>query len=299
MTTSERLEGLLAADKQLINQYLAKLFSNYHIQQAPIIEAMTYSLNAGGKRWRAAMLLHAYGNFNDDVKVALPFAAAVELIHCYSLIHDDLPAMDNDDLRRGKPTNHIVYGEAMAILAGDGLLNYAFELMLESSMHLAEPRHALKAMLAIAQAAGYRGMLGGQVADIKAENRAIDGLTLDYIHSHKTAALIAGALVGGAYLAGCGEQTAAVYRAFGTNLGLAFQIIDDILDVTGDSAQLGKPVGSDNAQQKNTYVSMYGLQKSRDMARYYTEQARQSLSKIDDKEAFFDKLSQALLERAY
>ncbi len=299
MKSKSSLESLLAADKQLIDRYLAAIFAEHDERQAAIVEAMSYSLNAGGKRWRAALLLHAYANIAGDVSGALPFAAAVELIHCYSLIHDDLPAMDDDVLRRGKPTNHVVYGEAMAILAGDGLLNYAFELMLNSSLHMPEPQRAIEAMLELARAAGYRGMLGGQVADIRAENTTIDSATLDYIHINKTAALIVGALVCGATLAGCDEQTAAAYRAFGTNLGLTFQIVDDILDVTGNSVQLGKTIGSDSAQHKTTYVSMYGLTKAREMAKHYSQRAADCLHAIDDKDAFFSKLNQALLKRVY
>ncbi len=299
MKAERSLDALLAADRELVNNYLTTVFSDSDMRQKPIIEAMNYSLSAGGKRLRASLLLQAYRSLAGAVDAALPFAAAVELIHCYSLIHDDLPAMDDDDLRRGKPTNHVVFGEAMAILAGDGLLNYAFELMLSSAADSDVPQRAIAAMAELAEGAGYRGMLGGQVTDILSENKPIDGATLDYIHRHKTAALIAAALTAGAKLGGADRQQVESYRNYGENLGMAFQIVDDILDVTGDAAQLGKPIGSDAQSRKNTYVSLHGLTKSRRMAQHYADAAARCLPTMNDQNLFFDKLNRALLSRAY
>ncbi len=296
---SAQLNDLIGQDKQRVDDYLSTVFGDYNQYESSVVEAMSYSLNAGGKRLRAIMLLRACQQLGGDLAVALPFGAAIELIHCYSLIHDDLPAMDDDELRRGKPTNHVVYGEAMAILAGDGLLNYAFELMIGQTLKMNLPANGLRAMQTLAEAAGFRGMLGGQVIDVTTENQPIDGDTLNYIHSHKTAALIAAALVAGAQLAGASEATVAQYCKFGNNLGMAFQIIDDILDVVGDDAKLGKPTGSDDVQQKNTYVKLYGLAESRQMAAQYTASAQEALKGLADEDQFFYQLSRALLERNY
>ncbi len=297
--TSVNLNTLIARDKRRVDDFLANVFGKFNDYEAKVVEAMAYSLNAGGKRLRAIMLLRACQNLAGNIGEALPFAGAIELIHCYSLIHDDLPAMDNDLLRRGKPTNHVVYGEAMAILAGDGLLNYAFELMLEQTLEMSNRDNGLHAMQTLARAAGFRGMLGGQVIDVSTENQPIDGETLNYIHSHKTAALMTAAVVSGAQLAGASVEQVENYRQFGHNLGMAFQIIDDILDVVGDAEQLGKPIGSDDAQQKNTYVKLYGLEKSRRMAASYTANARTALTGLSDNDHFFERLSRALLERNY
>ncbi len=296
--TSQRLERLIATDKMRVDAYLSTVFGDYNSNERKIVEAMSYSLTAGGKRLRAIMLLRACQQLGGDYTAALPFAAGIELIHCYSLVHDDLPAMDDDDLRRGKPTNHIVFGEAMAILAGDGLLNYAYELMLAQTLTMTEPARGLKALKTLADAAGFRGMLGGQVVDVSTENMPIDAATLDYIHSHKTAALISAALVSGAQLAGAEPEIVKSYRQFGYCLGMAFQIIDDILDVVGDKTELGKPVGSDDAQQKNTYVKLYGIAEARRAAAQYTAMAQAVLTELSD-DGFLAQLSSALLKRKY
>ncbi len=297
--SNQRLKDLIGDDKKRVDTYLSTLF-NKHVQyELEIIKAMSYSLNAGGKRLRAIMLLRACQQLGGNYNSALPFAAGIELIHAYSLVHDDLPAMDDDSLRRGLPTNHIVFGEAMAILAGDGLLNYAYELMLEKTLAMSDPIRGLKALKTLADAAGYRGMLGGQVVDVTTENTPIDAVTLDYIHSHKTAALISAALASGAQLAGADDEIVKLHRLFGHHLGMAFQIIDDILDVVGDEQQLGKPTGSDNAQQKNTYVKLYGIERARQMAAQYTAQAQADLTGLNDADDFFKQLSRALLDRKY
>ncbi len=228
---------------------------------ALIKDAMAYSVFAGGKRMRPLLTLGMCEMLGGSVEDALPFACAVEFIHTYSLIHDDLPAMDDDDMRRGKPTNHKVFGEATAILAGDGLLNMAYELM--SARCTEQPgRRTSAAMHEVARAAGIFGMVGGQVADMYFENRNVTNRALLYIHERKTAALIKAALVSGAIIAGADEQTAAAVADAGVKLGVAFQIKDDILDVTADEQTLGKPTGSDLKNQKATYVSLHGLEKA-------------------------------------
>ena len=220
-------------------------------------EAMKYSLLAGGKRLRPALCLASHvacGGNEDDVLLS---ASALEVIHTYSLIHDDLPAMDNDDLRRGLPTNHKVYGEAVAILAGDGLLSEAFLMILETADRI-PVENVISALKEVAHAAGPAGMVGGQVQDILSEDKEPDKETLLYIHKHKTGALIASSVSMGGILAGADSATLMALRKYGEALGLAFQIIDDILDVRGDEQLLGKPVGSDQDKHKMTYPSLYG-----------------------------------------
>lgn len=240
----------------------------------PLAEAMRYSLLAGGKRVRPLLVIAATEAVGGVGEMALPVAAAFEMIHTYSLIHDDLPAMDNDDLRRGRPTCHKVYGEAMAILAGDALLTRAFEVLADSDLARAMKEESWVLLVReVAHAAGAPGMVGGQAADILSEGRAVDRETLSYVHTHKTGALIraavrAGGMVGGA----SGEALDAVTR-YGGRLGLAFQIVDDILNVEGDEAQTGKPVGSDAKRQKVTYPALIGLDTSRNQAEQLIREA--------------------------
>lgn len=201
---------------------------------------MNYSLKAGGKRLRPILTLEACKLVGGNEKDAYPFAVAIEMIHTYSLIHDDLPALDNDDLRRGRKTNHKVYGEAMAILAGDGLLNYAYEIMLRESLSKGEPEKYLKAINEIAKASGIYGMIGGQVVDIESEGKSIDMEKLDFIHMNKTAAIIIGCMRAGAIIGGASEEELENVTKYAKNIGLSFQIVDDILDIVGDEAKLGK-----------------------------------------------------------
>jgi geranylgeranyl diphosphate synthase type II len=247
---------------------------------ASLREEMAYSVFAGGKRLRPRLLLAACetaGGAYDDT--AVDFACAVEMIHTYSLIHDDLPAMDDDALRRGKPTSHIKYGEANAILAGDALLNLAFEVMANRvaagfNRQSEAPANGIKqfpgaerparAMAVIAKASGASGMIAGQAADMEYEGKEIDAATLTYIHANKTGALIASCLEAGAILGGADDEAVNGYAALGRKMGLAFQIRDDILDVTATEAQLGKPIGSDEKNLKNTYVSVHGLERARE-----------------------------------
>ena len=226
-------------------------------------KAMRYSVFAGGKRLRPVLVIagaEAVGGAMDDV---MPTACAMELIHTYSLVHDDLPAMDDDDFRRGRPTSHKVFGDAMAILAGDGLLTLAFRLLAENLRPGMDGRVLRDVLVEVAEAAGTGGMVGGQVADLEAEGRQVTPEALDYIHLHKTAALIRASIRSGAALCGATPAQLQALAVAGTSLGLAFQIVDDILDVTGTTEQLGKTAGKDQAQQKATYPAIHGLAASR------------------------------------
>lgn len=227
-----------------------------------VAEAMNYSLMAGGKRLRPMLMQETYRMFGGTDAVIEPFMAAIEMIHTYSLVHDDLPAMDNDEYRRGRKTTHIVYGEAMAILAGDGLLNLAFETALQAFETKTDKTRVAKAMSILARKAGIYGMIGGQTADIEAENLA-DKVTAEhllFIHEHKTAALIQAAMMIGAVLAGADEAQLETIEKVAYDIGVAFQIQDDILDITSTLETLGKPVGSDEKNHKTTYVTLKGLE---------------------------------------
>ncbi len=224
-----------------------------------VLEAMNYSVCAGGKRLRPMLMAETYKLFGGKDKVIEPFMAAIEMIHTYSLVHDDLPAMDNDEYRRGRKTTWVMYGDAMAILAGDGLLNYAFETALKSfEMPQTDLERAAKALSILAKKAGIYGMIGGQTADIEAQNPEIRQLL--YIYEHKTAALIQAAMMVGAVLAGANDDQVKIVEQAAFEIGIAFQIQDDILDVTSTLETLGKPIGSDEKNQKTTYVTLQGLE---------------------------------------
>ena len=260
--------------------------------QKKIYEAEEYSLMAGGTRLRPVIMMMTAKMCGIEPEKVLPFAAAIEMIHTYSLIHDDLPAMDNDDLRRGKPTNHKVFGEAMAILAGDALLTKAFETV--ASCEDIDSKLVIRAISVLSVSAGDNGMIGGQVVDIESRNE--DEELLKYLHSLKTGALIKASGVIGAILAGAtGEEIAAV-ESFCGNLGLAFQIQDDILDVVGTEAELGKPIGSDAENEKSTYVTLFGVEKAEKMAEEYTNKAIESLSIFEDSSELCD-LAKKLMGR--
>jgi len=238
----------------------------------PLRSAMRYSLLLPGKRLRPCLLLAAYHLVRDDWQRVIPFACALEMIHSYSLVHDDLPALDNDALRRGKPTNHLVYGEDMAILAGDGLLNMAYETMLDAPFTQEYPAQATRAMREIAFRAGVRGMIGGQTLDVKLEGQQPDMQSVRYIHLHKTADLLTAPVVAGLMLAGANEEQLDAARAYGRGLGLAFQIVDDLLDLEGDVAALGKHTGMDAQRGKMTWPAVCGVEQSRlDAARAVDE----------------------------
>lgn len=228
-----------------------------------ISDAMLYSLNAGGKRIRPMMLLEMAKAYGEEMSKTLPFAMAIEMIHTYSLIHDDLPAMDDDDLRRGKPTNHVVYGEDIAILAGDGLLNLASEIMLQATIQNAGEIKYLRAMHEIMGASGANGMILGQVADIKFNDATVDLERLDFINGYKTGKLLTAALVAGGILGGADDEEVEKLRSIGKDMGLLFQIVDDLLDVVGDETKLGKRTQIDSKNLKITYPSLIGIDATR------------------------------------
>lgn len=260
----------------------------------PLLGAMRYSLLAGGKRLRPVLLLASCEMAGGTVEEAMPYAVSLEMIHAYSLIHDDLPAMDNDDFRRGRPTNHKVYGEGMALLAGDGLLSLAFETMLEA----AETPAQIEAMRCIARAAGTVGMVAGQCADLACEAKGTgDSETLRYIHRHKTADLFIGAVTAGLSLAGAKEEHVRSGQEYACALGLAFQIEDDLLDIEGDAALLGKATGMDVARGKLTWPAFYGVEASRAAVREMTETAYAALAPFGEQGAFLRGLAGRLLSR--
>lgn len=267
-----------------------------------VIEAMRYSFFAGGKRLRPMMMLESYRMFGGkDLSVIKPYMAALEMIHTYSLIHDDLPAMDNDDYRRGRLTNHKQFDEATAILAGDGLLNLAYETVATAMVFEENPamlnRHAM-AIYVLGGKAGVLGMIGGQVADIEAEKKAdATKEELLFIHENKTAALIQAALTVGAILAGASKDDVVKTEQIGYNVGVAFQIQDDILDKIGDEALLGKPVGSDEKNEKTTYVSLEGLEKAQEDQKKLSEEAIEMLNEITSEDVFLKALINSLVNR--
>ena len=282
--------------KKEVEQIVTSFLPKEEGYQKTVLEAMNYSVSAGGKRLRPMLMLETYRMFGGTSKVIEPFMAAIEMIHTYSLIHDDLPAMDNDEYRRGRKTTHVVYGEAMAILAGDALLNYAFETA-ASAFVLDEGNPAIgKAFMILASKAGVYGMIGGQV-DVESEGKEIDADTLKFIHIHKTSALLESAMLIGAVLAGASEQQQRTVELAARELGLAFQIRDDILDVTGNTDELGKPVGSDEKNHKNTYVALEGLEKAKEDVKRYSESAIDRLKSLPVRNEFLYELIEELIDR--
>ena len=279
-----------------IDEYLEQYLPSEKEYPSIIFEAMCYSVFAGGKRLRPVLLFSACEALDGDIKKAIPFACAIEMIHSYSLIHDDLPAMDNDDYRRGMLTSHKKFGEAIAILAGDGLLHHAFEIMSDACVKYCSNETA-KAMQAIAHGAGVFGMLSGQVADVISEGKQIDEKTMYFIHKNKTAAMLQGALKAGTLLAGGTEQQVKMMEQAGEKIGVAFQIADDILDVTSTFQELGKPVHSDEKNEKNTFVTMYGIEASQKMVETLSEEAITIFQKFGEKADFLIELTQYLMKR--
>ncbi|MBR4290352.1 MAG: polyprenyl synthetase family protein [Oscillospiraceae bacterium] len=271
--------------REFIEKYLSDWYSRFHdLPQKQLFEAMEYSLLAGGKRLRPVFTFEFCRICGADWKTAAPFAAAVEMIHTYSLIHDDLPSMDNDDFRRGRPTNHKVYGEAMAILAGDALLTDAFTVA--STAQLPDPADMAFAIGVLSECAGSLGMVGGQVLDIQAEQRECTEEDVLAIQDRKTGALINAACVLGVIASGGNEDKIDAAAKFAAGLGLAFQIRDDMLDVIGTTEEMGKGVGTDAA--KNTFVRLYGLQKCEELVQKYTDYAIEALDVFDDTQYLID-----------
>lgn len=282
--------------KEEINLWLNDYFDKKGSYNKIIYDAMKYSIEVGGKRIRPILMLSTYNIYKENYRRIIPIAAALEMIHTYSLIHDDLPAMDNDDLRRGKPTNHKMYGEAIAILAGDGLLNEAMNLLFNYC--LANPqKHIIEACKVLSMASGVEGMIGGQVVDIISEGKNISEEQLSYMHSRKTGALIKGAIVSGAILGEAEEKDIKLLCEFGEKLGLAFQIKDDILDVIGDVKVLGKKVNSDKDNNKTTFISKYGLDKCNNRCEQLTEECLQILDSLGKNTSNLKEITSFLLKR--
>ena len=282
--------------RQLTERALGPMLESLGEIPGKLLEAMEYSLEAGGKRLRPVMLLAACEMAGGDTETALPFACAIEMIHTYSLIHDDLPAMDNDDLRRGKPTNHKVFGEDLAILAGDGLLNAAAELMARAALRMADPR-GIRAMEIIMRHAGVTGMIAGQTRDVLSEGESPQEDLVAYIHSHKTADLLEAPMEAGFALAGADEAQIRAGYEYGMHFGLAFQMTDDLLDVTGDAALMGKNTGMDSALDKMTWVALRGVEGTEKDAESQAEQAVRALEGLPWEHGFFEELARGVITR--
>jgi geranylgeranyl diphosphate synthase type II len=263
-----------------------------------LIDAMKYSLLSGGKRLRPVLGLATCDILGGDIEEVLPFSCAVEMIHTYSLIHDDLPSMDDDDLRRGKPTNHKVFGEAKAILAGDALLNYAYEIMLRATLEneevILQKAHAMRY---IANGAGLNGMIGGQIIDLEAEGKQIDIDLLRKMHSMKTGELIKAPVVAASYICNANKEQFDALERYARNLGMAFQIKDDILDVEGKEEILGKPIGSDFENNKSNYISVYGIDEAKHILETITNDAISAINLFGEKGKFLKVLAEEMLKR--
>ena len=276
------LKKYLSEKKKIIDEALDRYLPKEDGPAQDLIKAMRYSLFAGGKRLRPILCIASAEAVGGSLDAVLPAACALEFIHTYSLIHDDLPVMDDDELRRGLPTNHMVFGEAVALLAGDGLLTEAFRLMCSAELVKRAPAESIvRVVELVAEAAGYKGMVAGQVADIQAEGKQADRELVDFIHMHKTAALITASVVCGAILGGATETQVEALRAYGRGIGLAFQISDDLLDVEGDAEAMGKPTGSDEKKGKATYPSVLGVSKSKEIQNTLVGEAVSALSMFD------------------
>jgi geranylgeranyl diphosphate synthase type II len=280
--------------REQVEQYLESLSFSERPSTAGLEEAMRYSLLAGGKRIRPVLCLASARSTGADPAAVLPAAAAIELIHTYSLIHDDLPAMDDDELRRGRPTSHVVYGEDVAILAGDGLFAEAIRHLCERQR--GEPDRLLRALGELVGATGVEGMVGGQFVDVTAET-GLDEAALRDLHSLKTGRLIGASVTVPLILGALTDQAMDPYRRFAAELGLLFQIVDDILDVTGSDEELGKPQGSDERQGKPTYVSVLGLKRARALAADSHEAARAALGEVDGDARDLEQIADFILER--
>lgn len=295
MDFKTKLDYLAAKVNKALDNYLVEKNS----PEGTIYKAMKYSIDAGGKRLRPVLALAVCELLGGSEEEVMPFACALEMIHTYSLIHDDLPAMDNDDYRRGRLTNHKVFGEATAILAGDALLNYAFEVMLKSMVgeNTGNLKARVKAMEIVAKASGCEGMIGGQVVDMEAEGRMIDAGLLEYMHKCKTGAMIRASVLTPAALSDLSPDLFERLKSYAEKIGLAFQIKDDILDVEGNRELLGKATGSDAANNKSTFVTIYGLKRSREMLEEVTEEAVESLEPFGEKAEFLVHMARYIATR--
>ncbi len=293
MNFNEKLDQKTSRVEKILKEYLPEE-TGY---QKRLVEAMNYSVMAGGKRLRPILMEESFLLFGGKGRVIEPFMAALEMIHNYSLVHDDLPAMDNDEYRRGRKTTWKVYGDGMAVLAGDGLLNLAFETA-DLTENQEEMKQAARALKILGQKAGIYGMIGGQCADIEAEEgRQVTRELLLFIHENKTAALIQAAMMIGAVLAGADEKSVAAMEKAAYNIGIAFQIQDDILDVTSTTEVLGKPVGSDEKNSKLTYVALHGLEESKEEVKNLSKEALLFLSSFENRNEFLEELVNSLITR--
>lgn len=298
MNFKDELKGLSA----LVDDYLLKYFDHLtnSVSEKKLIEAMRYSITGGGKRIRPVLTLAIAKMMSKNALEVMPFAAAIEMVHTYSLIHDDLPAMDNDDYRRGKLTNHKVFGEAMAILAGDALLNEAFDLLLNSAIQSGEKMEQfIKASLIVASAAGKQGMIAGQVIDMDSEGKQTSEVTIKDMHKKKTGALIKASILAPAVYLGASAEHIKALTSYAENIGVAFQIKDDILDVESTTEELGKAVGSDEKNKKTTYVSLYGLDGAKAMLLDVTQRAINDLGIFGDSAWFLQEIAQYFANRTH
>lgn len=294
MNFKQELEQRTQETDRILMAYLPEETGHQRI----IMEAMNYSVMAGGKRLRPMLMKETYQLFGGNSKVIEPFMAAMEMIHTYSLVHDDLPAMDNDEYRRGKKTTHVVYGEAMGILAGDALLNYAFETAVKAFEMVPDQSRTIgQALRILAEKAGIYGMIGGQVVDVLDTGKTVSREELDFIYELKTGALIKASMMIGAVLAGASEMNIYKIEQIAADVGLAFQIQDDILDVTSTTEELGKPVKSDERNEKTTYVTTRGLDKSIEDVTRISEEALRLLDEIEEKNPFLELLIRELIHR--
>ena len=296
------IKGAIQTLREELNKYLHDYMEGKGSYNKRVYEAMQYSLDAGGKRIRPLLFLLTYKLYKADCSEVMDIAAAIEMIHTYSLIHDDLPAMDNDDYRRGRLTNHKVFGEAKAILAGDALLNYAFEYMLECALDIKSVKNYnleanVKAISYIAKAAGVNGMIGGQVIDIESEGIQVTNEHLEYMHKHKTGALIRAAVMIPAILSESDDEKKKALEKYSANIGLAFQVKDDILDSEGDFKLMGKGIGKDANVGKSTFVSFYGINTSLEILRKLIQDALDSLQIFGAKACFLKGLAAYIAER--
>ena len=287
----------VAEYQNIINEYLCTYISECKTGEDIVHRAMKYSLSVGGKRIRPMLVLEACRLCGGDIFKAMPVAAAVEMIHTYSLIHDDLPCMDNDDFRRGKPSCHNAFGEAFALLAGDGLLTAAFGVVAGSGIAIENPSAAIRIIRLISDCCGADGMIGGQVLDLINENKCASFETVSLLDKLKTGALIKCAVLSGAIIADADSDKMSALGCYAEKIGAAFQIIDDILNVVGDEETLGKPVGTDSALGKSTYVSLLGIDEARKLAFRYTDEAVSALEIFGDEGGFLKALAYGLAER--
>ncbi|ADL13239.1 polyprenyl synthetase family protein [Acetohalobium arabaticum] len=293
------INDFLVAKAEAVNKALDDYLPAEDKKPAKLHQSMRYSTLMGGKRLRPVLtLIVANSLFGVEEERIMPAAAAVELVHNYSLIHDDLPCMDDDDYRRGELANHKVFGDAIAVLSGDALLTYAFELLTKLEGDFTAEQ-ILKVSKEVAQGAGFRGMVGGQAADMLAEGKAVEDIDLEFIHRYKTGALLQAAVRTGAILGGADKEELAALTIYAENIGLSFQIIDDILDIVGDEEKLGKEVGSDEGQDKATFPSVYGLEESRAMAQKKVQAAKEAIERFEEDAELLIQLADYIIERDY